>query len=81
MKKRFLIPILVFVLVLFTVLPAFADPGNGKSCDHIWGSGHSYGWFMNWDAGKGWGPQTQWIGYHQACLVTATPKTPYWAGP
>ena len=79
MKKSLIVLILVLVLTLTIAAPAFADPGNGKACDNVLGSGHGYGWSKNWGGeGKGWGPMIQWIGFMQACK-TDTPKTPFFA--
>ena len=56
MKRTALIMLVVILLVLLSTVPAFADPPNGKACDHIWGSGHFYGWFIGNGKGIPWGP-------------------------
>ena len=47
MKKFTLILILVILISLFMVMPAFAGDGPdhpGKACEHITGSGIFWGW-------------------------------------
>lgn len=66
MKRWILVLMIILLLTLTIVVPAFASPHNGKACKNIGISGHYFGWTH----GKGGWHHT---GPEQAKLRNACP--------